>query len=192
MNLLKNREYICIISLVLSQSSNLSREPYFTLYVIHVISNVNSGAKYRNSWLIYHKHIRTYHLNCGGFSLRIQTEIDKIVEQMSELEILVKNLIDENSSKALNRDAFQKKYNSYKKRYESLEIKLNESKGNKNTNLRKLKGIELFIQNLNDAPALLKEWDASIWIKLVEKAVIQNDRTIKFILYSSKEICTVI
>jgi hypothetical protein len=124
--------------------------------------------------------------------LRIQTEIDKIVEQMSELEILVKNLIDENSSKALNRDAFQKKYNSYKKRYESLEIKLNESKGNKNTNLRKLKGIELFIQNLNDAPALLKEWDASIWIKLVEKAVIQNDRTIKFILYSSKEICTVI
>ncbi len=122
----------------------------------------------------------------------IQTEIDEIVEQMSELEILVKNLIDENSSKALDQDAFQKKYNSYKKRYETLEIKLNESKENKNANLRKLKGIELFIQNLNDAPALLKEWDASIWIKLVEKAVIQNDRTIKFILYSSKEICTVI
>lgn len=122
----------------------------------------------------------------------IQSEIDAIVEEMSELEILVKNLINENATKPMDQDSFQSKYNSYKKRYETLEGKLNASKESKNVNLRKLKGIELFIQNLDNVPSLLEDWDSSIWIKLVEKAIINNDRTIKFILYSGKEIETMI
>lgn len=118
----------------------------------------------------------------------LEKEIASILEQMEEISVLVKNLIDDNATKPLDQDAYQKKYDSYKKRYDALDEKLKAAQEKKTTNFNKIKGIELFIENIKMSPQSLETWDTTLWIRLVQKAIVHREKTITFTLYSGREI----
>ena len=69
-----------------------------------------------------------------------------------------------------------------------MDEKLKAAQEKKTTNFNKIKGIELFIENIKMSPQSLETWDTTLWIRLVQKAIVHREKTITFTLYSGREI----
>ncbi len=120
------------------------------------------------------------------------TEIDeKIEKQQEEILIiteLVKNLIHENASISLSQDEYLKKYDGLNQRYEYSTKILEDLQGEKQRRLEQNNAISLYIKTLKKKPTLLEEWDNTIWIIMVENAIIHNNKKITFKFYNGAEI----
>lgn len=42
----------------------------------------------------------------------------------------------------------------------------------------------VFIENIKNQPLLVEEWDESLWVLMIEKAVVSKDGSIKFVFYN--------
>lgn len=120
------------------------------------------------------------------------TEIDEKIEKHQEevlvITELVKNLIHENASTSLPQDEYLKKYDGLNQRYENATKILEGLQTEKQRRLEQDNVIALYIKTLKKNPTLLEEWDDTIWMVMVEKAVIHKDKRITFKFYNGAEI----
>ena len=124
--------------------------------------------------------------------LRDTAELDKkIAEAQEEVEIIamaVRNLVKENATQALSQEEYDKKYNSFAERYQNEVDKLQTLLDEKKQVLIKDKAMELFIETIKEQPIILEEWDVTVFNFMIEKAVVQHDKTIEFHFFNGAKV----
>lgn len=118
----------------------------------------------------------------------IDTEISHWVEETEVVAELVKAAVKGNSSAAQSQEAYLKKYESLTKRYESAAAELERLKAKKANLQQQDKEMARFIRTLKSQPEQIDSWNDTIWILMVEKAVVHRDGSITFVFYNGKEI----
>ena len=118
----------------------------------------------------------------------IDAEIERLTEETQVVAELVKAAVKENAVTAQSQEAYIKKYEALKTRYENAAAELERLQ-----NIRTLRGqqdkrIALFIRTLKKQPLVLEEWDDTIWTVMVEKAIVHRNGEITFIFYNGTEI----
>ena len=50
------------------------------------------------------------------------------------------------------------------------------------------KAMALYIRTLKKQPTVLTEWNDTIWIVMVEKAIVHRDKSITFVFYNGSKV----
>ena len=115
----------------------------------------------------------------------------QIIEQENEMNVvseLVKSMIKENATKEQDQEDYSKRYHELESRYQKAKEKheaLNEEKNNKQAKAIALKS---YLVKLEKAEEFITEWEDSLWMTVLDKAVVNKDRTITFYFVIGKEI----
>ena len=110
----------------------------------------------------------------------IDAEISRLQEENEALINLMKNLIYENSRKAIDQDKYNQKYDSYTEKHEKIKnaiSKLEEKK--QNLKVRREK-ISLFMDNLGKTGTIISEFDETLWHTMIENVIICEDKKMEF------------
>lgn len=115
----------------------------------------------------------------------------KIEEAEAETQLvaeLVNGLVRENASTAQSQDAYLRKYEALTKRYEAATAELDRLQKERTLRSQQDKAMALFIRTLKKQPEVLDAWDDTIWMVMVEKAIVHGDGSLTFVLYNGMEI----
>ncbi len=118
----------------------------------------------------------------------LDSEIDRQMEETQVVAELVKTAIKENASTAQSQEAYLKKYESLTARYETAAKELERLQAERTRLSQQDKAISLFIRTLKRQPERMDTWDDTIWMVMVEKAIVHKDSSITFIFYNGTEI----
>ena len=118
----------------------------------------------------------------------IDAEIERLTEETQVVAELVKAAVKENASTAQSQEAYIKKYEALKARYEAAAAELKKLQDSKILREQKGKQIGLFIRALKKQPLVLDEWNDTIWTVMVEKAIVHRNSEITFIFYNGTEV----
>jgi regulator of replication initiation timing len=118
----------------------------------------------------------------------LEDKLASLNQKAEDIIILVKNLIEQNSTEALDQDEFQKKYDSYDLEHKKVineieQVGLEIEKKN-----AQAKYLQAFIDDLENRPNILEAYDEDIWSYLIDKAVVNRDGSITFNFRNGKEI----
>jgi site-specific DNA recombinase len=120
------------------------------------------------------------------------TELEKGIERINaELSVVVElaaKTIKENSKSNEDSVDYENKYQSLVERHEALTTDLNKLLKEKTDKENKATRMKSFLSVLNKSEDMLNSWNERIWMLMVEKAIIQRDKRIKFILYGNHNI----
>jgi len=117
------------------------------------------------------------------------TELEKGIEQINaELSVVVElaaKTIKENSKSNEDSIDYESKYQSLVERHESLTTDLNKLLKEKTDKENKATRMKSFLSVINKSEDMLNSWNERIWMLMVEKAIVQRDKNIKFIFYGN-------
>ncbi|MGI6769204.1 MAG: hypothetical protein ACOX43_09025 [Bacilli bacterium] len=120
------------------------------------------------------------------------TELEKGIERINaELSVVVElaaKTIKENSKSNEDSIDYENKYQSLVERHEALTTDLNKLLKEKTDKENKATRMKSFLSVINKSEDMLNSWNERIWMLMVEKAIIQRDKRIKFILYGNHNI----
>ena len=110
----------------------------------------------------------------------IDDEISKLQEENEALINLMKNLIYENSRKAIDQDKYNQKYDSYTEKHKKIKSEISKLEEKKqNLKVRREK-ISLFMDNLGKTGTIISEFDETLWHTMVENVIICEDKKMEF------------
>lgn len=118
----------------------------------------------------------------------LDAEINRQMEETQVVAELVKTAVKENASTAQSQEAYLKKYESLTARYETAAKELERLQAERTRLSQQDKAISLFIRTLKRQPERMDTWDDTIWMVMVEKAIVHKDSSITFIFYNGTEI----
>ncbi|MGF6375220.1 site-specific DNA recombinase [Clostridiales Family XIII bacterium PM5-7] len=118
----------------------------------------------------------------------LDVDIESKIEETQIVAELVKTLVNENASTAWSQDEYHRKYDSLTQRYETASKELEQLEAKRTLLQQRDKAMALFIRTLKKQPLVLEEWNDTIWMFMVEKAVVHHDGAITFIFYNGTEI----
>ena len=120
------------------------------------------------------------------------SELDtKVVELQNKMEVisgLVDKIIKENTRTTQNQVEFNKRYDELSAQYESEKNDLDktlEKRAYKQAQEIKMKA---YLEEIKKADNYLPEWSNDVWMIMVEKAIVNRDKTITFKFTSGTEI----
>jgi site-specific DNA recombinase len=120
------------------------------------------------------------------------SELDtKVVELQNKMEVisgLVDKMIKENTRTTQNQVEFNKRYDELSAQYESEKNGLDktlEKRAYKQAQEIKMKA---YLEEIKKADNYLPEWSNDVWMIMVEKAIVNRDKTITFKFTSRTEI----
>ena len=112
------------------------------------------------------------------------TELEKGIEQINaELSVVVElaaKTIKENSKSNEDSIDYENKYQSLVERHEALTTDLNKLLKEKTDKENKATRIKSFLSVLNKSEDMLNSWNERIWMLMVEKAIVQRDKSVTF------------
>ena len=119
-------------------------------------------------------------------------DLDKEIEQQYEetqvVAELVKAAVSENASTAQSQEDYLKKYEALTQRYDTAVAALAELQATRAHKEQQNKQMSLFIRTLKKQPEILDIWNNTIWMVMVEKAIVHRDGQISFVFYNGAEI----
>ncbi len=118
----------------------------------------------------------------------IDAQIQKQTDEMAIIAEMVKASVIVNTTTAQAQDDYNRKYNEMNTRYEKHSAELNRLQAERKRLEQQDSALSLFARALKKQPKVLDAWDDSLWIVMVEKAIVHRDRSITFIFYNGKEI----
>ncbi|MDY0339215.1 MAG: recombinase family protein [Acholeplasmataceae bacterium] len=116
---------------------------------------------------------------------------EKIIELQNNMEVisgLVDKMIKENARTAQDQLEFNKRYEELSSQYEENKIELDktlEQRAYKQAQEIKMKA---YLAEIKNADNCLPEWSNDMWMIMVEKAIVNRDKTITFKFTSGTEI----
>lgn len=109
-----------------------------------------------------------------------ENEIEKLNEKANEIIVLVTNLVEHNSRVAIDQNEFQKKSNAYDEEHKAVTSKIKELQLKISENQARAVLLNDFIETIDSKPTSLDNFDEDIWNYIVEKAVVNKDKSITF------------
>jgi len=111
----------------------------------------------------------------------LNTEIDRLNEEIQVVAELVSQCIKENASKEQSQEEYTKKYNSLVSRYEKTVKKLKSVTAERDSRMQRDREFRIFIGTIEKQPLVLEQWDERLWISLLETATVHKDNRITFL-----------
>ncbi|MCK9493813.1 MAG: hypothetical protein M0Q00_05555, partial [Acholeplasmataceae bacterium] len=120
------------------------------------------------------------------------TELEKGIERINaELSVVVElaaKTIKENSKSNEDSVDYENKYQSLVERHKSLTGELDKFLKEKTDKANKVTKLNAFVSVMSKSDDKLSDWNERIWMLMVEKAIVQRDKRIKFILYGNHNV----
>ena len=120
------------------------------------------------------------------------TELEKGIERINaELSVVVElaaKTIKENSKSNEDSVDYENKYQNLVERHKILSCELDKLLKEKTDKESKVTKLNAFVSVMSKSDDKLSDWNERIWMLMVEKAIIQRDKRIKFILYGNHNI----
>lgn len=120
------------------------------------------------------------------------TEINgQITELEQELEVITEmthRCVQENASTPQNQDEYLNRYNGYVARFEETTNKLKELKETKVLRIARGEAFNDFIDAFSCIDSFIEEFDEELWLATIDKVIVENDSTFKFVFRSGTEI----
>lgn len=117
-----------------------------------------------------------------------EKRIEQLNEKANEIIVLVTNLVEHNSKVAIDQDEFQKKYNAYDEEHKAVTSKIKELQLKISENQARAILLNDFIETIDSKLTSIDNFDEDIWNYLVEKAVVNKDKSITFHFRNGQEI----
>ncbi len=118
----------------------------------------------------------------------LDKEIERQYEETQVVAELVKAAVSENASTAQSQEDYLKKYEALTQRYDTAVTALAELQATRAHKEQQNKQMSLFIRTLKKQPEILDIWNDTIWMVMVEKAIVHRDGQISFVFYNGAEI----
>jgi len=106
------------------------------------------------------------------------TEIENEIEVVTEL---TRKCIEENAHQAQNQEEYQRQYDAYTERFESLRKRHSELICERTLLLARADSFRLFIGILKKQPGAISEFDDRLWQTTIKQVIIQSDGLFKFV-----------
>jgi outer membrane murein-binding lipoprotein Lpp len=110
----------------------------------------------------------------------LDTEIDRLTEEIEVVAEMVKACVKENASAAQSQEDYTKKYYALVKRYEKATKWVDELSAKRTRKQDRDRELRLFIQSIKEQPLVLEEWNERLWVGLLEKATVFHDGRMVF------------
>ncbi|MDO4811044.1 MAG: hypothetical protein Q3985_03770 [Eubacteriales bacterium] len=118
----------------------------------------------------------------------IDTEMQELQREMEVVSELTRKCIEENSTTVQDQTEYATRYNGYVERYERAKTRFDELATKREEKLKKAKAIDRFIQTIESRTDLLTEFDASLWLTIVENVTVMNDGKMRFHFFDGTEV----
>ena len=112
---------------------------------------------------------------------------------MEEAEIvaeLLRTAVKKNASSDESEEAFRKSYDALCKRHEKATAERNRLQKERESRVRQAEAMEQFMREMRKKPAILDEWDDTIWTVMVKHAIVHRDGDLTFVFADGTEIRT--
>ena len=120
--------------------------------------------------------------------VELDAEIERQLEETQVVAELVKAAVKENASTAQSQEAYLRKYEALTERYEKAAAELKRLQNLRTTQSQQDKAMALYIRTLKKQPVVLREWSATIWTVMVEKAIVHRNGAITFVFKNGTEV----
>lgn len=127
-------------------------------------------------------------------AIEVLSDTSKLDEEEMKLNIESKSLVEiartmneENARVPLNQNEYRTKYENLVKKQTAIIKRLEEIQEDKNQRMASIKKIQIAVKIFKEQEGSLMEFYPKLWTMLVDKAIVNNDRTIKFIYYTGIE-----
>jgi len=117
----------------------------------------------------------------------------KVVELQNKMEVisgLVDKMIKENTRTAQDQVEFNRRYEELSTQYESEKNALNKTLEKRSYKQAQQIKMKAYLEEIKKADNYLPEWSNDVWMLMVEKAIVNRDKTVTFKLTSGTEITT--
>ena len=118
----------------------------------------------------------------------LDKEIERQYEETQVVAELVKAAVSENASSAQSQEDYLKKYKALTQRYDTAVAALAELQATRAHKEQRIKQMSLFIRTLKKQPEILDSWNDTIWMVMVEKAIVHRDGQVTFVFYNGTKI----
>lgn len=118
----------------------------------------------------------------------LDAEIDFLNEEIQIVSELVSQCINENASTQQSQEEYNKKYNRLVQRYEKASSRLKKVTTERNVRAQRDREIRIFIESIKQQPLIVKAWDETLWLSLLDKATVYTDGSITFLFKNGTEI----
>jgi DNA invertase Pin-like site-specific DNA recombinase len=118
----------------------------------------------------------------------IESEITKLDYELEIVSKHARKLVKENSKTGISFEYYNRKYKDIQNRYEELKIKRDDlinTKMNKESQALKMR---TYLNNIIQSEDELMQWNVSVWMLMVESAVVHRDSSITFKYRDSEEL----
>ena len=106
---------------------------------------------------------------------KLQEQIDTVTMELEAVSLLVRKLIDENSSMTMSQIEYKKKYEALEQNFNEKHLKL-EARNSEKAEIESRKTeLVIFIEKFENSPEVITEWDQTLWNLFVVKAVVKQD-----------------
>lgn len=120
--------------------------------------------------------------------VELEAKLAAFNQKAEDIVVLVKNLIEQNSSDALDQDEFQKKYDAYDEKHKKIISEIETVGLEIEKKSAQAKYLQAFINDLNNRPNILDAYDEEIWSYLINRAIVNRDGSITFQFRNGEEI----
>lgn len=110
----------------------------------------------------------------------IDTELDRLNEEVKVVAEMVKACVQENAVAAQSQEDYEKRYNNLVRRYETAVAEAERLTAEKETRQHRDRELRLFIKALKSQPAVMVEWNDKPWVMLLEHATVRRDGSVAF------------
>ena len=118
----------------------------------------------------------------------LDADIERQLEETQVVAELVKAAVKENATTAQSQEAYLEKYEALTKRYETAAAELARLQNLRTLRSQKDKAMALYIRTLKKQPAVLSEWNDTLWTVMVEKAIVHRNSEITFAFYNGTKV----
>ena len=121
-------------------------------------------------------------------SSAIDVKITEYENEMAVISKLVKNTIQKNTTQAQSQEESFQRYNELEARYQKAKERYSKLCEDKILQSRKAITLKSYLGKLEGSEKKIEEWHDDIWTTMLEKAVVNRDKSITFQFIIGKEI----
>lgn len=118
----------------------------------------------------------------------INTELQRLQQEMADIAELTQRCIDENAHSAMNQQEFSRRYSGYVERFDAAKAQVEKLELDRKARLSRADRFAEFIRTMEATPGGLAEFDESIWLRTLDVATVFHDGRIVFRFNNGTEI----
>ena len=118
----------------------------------------------------------------------LDNKIQALNTEMEETELLVENLIHDNSKRSQSQEDYEKHYNELVEKFEKAKDKAEKLAEEKANKINKKDVLEAFIKTMEAKKNIIDEFSVDLWNLMIQEATVHQDKSITFKFKNGKEV----